>query len=334
MQYDSSSKISILLPVFNAAPFLQECLDSILNQVESNWELIAIDDFSTDPSLQILKENSRKDNRIRIFQNTEKGIIPALRLAFENSSGQLITRMDADDKMTPSKLTVLKENLLKNGKGHLATGCVAYFSATTLGQGYLKYANWLNGLTRLNANFSEIYKECVIPSPCWMVFREDLLECGAFQSNTYPEDYDLCFRFYKKGLNVVGSEEVLHLWRDHSNRSSRTMEVYADNQYFELKIPYFLSLDYNDSHPLVLWGAGKKGKKIAQLLIKHQVDFHWVCDTPNKWGVNIYGKFLEKTDRIQSLQEAQILVAVAAVDGQKEIKQKLKKVEATVYFLV
>lgn len=331
-------KISILLPVFNAVPYLSACLNSIVQQTELDWELLVVNDFSTDDSANILETFAKKDNRIRVFQNTEKGIISALHLAFKNSSGQLITRMDADDVMPLEKLAVLKSNLLKNGKGYLATGCVQYFkteidnlevdSTMTIEQiieksppsdGYLKYANWLNDLTIHNDNFSEIYKECVIPSPCWMVFREDLIRCGAFDNPTYPEDYDLCFRFYKNGLKVIGSEEVLHYWRDHSTRSSRTMDVYANNNYFNLKLPYFLELEYDKSRPLVLWGAGKKGKKLARMLENKGISYHWLCNNPRKWGIQLYGATLENFEKLAGLEHPQVIVAVGSPDGKREI---------------
>ena len=137
--------ISILLPVYNAIPYLQICLDSIQNQTEENWELIAIDDFSTDHSLQILMDFKEKNpTRVKVFQNQKKGIIPALQLAFQKSQGEYITRMDADDLMEKTKLETLKGILQKNGKRHLATGLVKYFSETTLGEGYQKYEQWLN----------------------------------------------------------------------------------------------------------------------------------------------------------------------------------------------
>ena len=96
--------ISILMPVKNAALFLRECLDSIVNQEESNFELIAVDDHSTDSSLKILEEYQKKDPRIQVYKNKEHGIIAALRLAYKKSSGILITRMDSDDIMSLHKL--------------------------------------------------------------------------------------------------------------------------------------------------------------------------------------------------------------------------------------
>lgn len=317
--------ISILLPIYNAAPFLKECLNSILQQTETDWELLAVNDFSTDNSLEIIKEYAVKDSRIQAFQNTEKGIISALRTAYKNSSGFYITRMDADDCMRSDKLKTLKNLLVKSGKYHVSTGLVQYFSENDLGEGYQRYEAWLNNLTQNQSNFSEIYKECVIPSPCWMVSREDLEECDAFRVNDYPEDYDLCFRFYKKGLKVVSTDGILHEWRDHTTRTSRNDETYANNQYFDLKIPYFLQLDYQKERPLVLWGAGKKGKRIARMLEKNGVDFHWVCNTESKWGHIISSAKMKSTEAVKELNNPQIIIAVAAPDGQVDILNFMKK---------
>ena len=153
------------MPVKNAEPFLNDCIESILSQTDENWELLAVDDGSSDNSYQTLKSYADKDSRIQALRNSGSGIISALRLAYENSSGNLITRMDADDKMDSQKLEILKRNLNSSGKGHIAIGLVKYFSETTLGDGYLKYESWLNDLTSVGANYSDIYKECVIPSP-------------------------------------------------------------------------------------------------------------------------------------------------------------------------
>ena len=103
-------KISILMPVKNAESFLTECLDSIISQSYENWELIAVDDGSSDDSLQILKNYEQSDQRITAYRNDGVGIIDALRLAYNYSQGGMITRMDADDIMTSDKLEVLHKN--------------------------------------------------------------------------------------------------------------------------------------------------------------------------------------------------------------------------------
>lgn len=90
--------ISVLLPVHNAGIFLDACLSSIISQTYTNWELIAVDDASTDFSLEILKKYSALDNRIKVLTNRQNlGISASLNRALNRAKGQFIARMDADD---------------------------------------------------------------------------------------------------------------------------------------------------------------------------------------------------------------------------------------------
>lgn len=316
----SSPLVSILMPVRNAGAYLETCLESILAQTFEDWELLPVDDASEDDSLAILERFAQRDARIRVNRHEQhRGIPDALRLAFGQSRGALLTRMDADDRMAPQKLARMSDLLKSVGPGHVASSLVAYFSNAELGDGYRRYQDWLNDLMRTSRHFEDIYRECVLPSPNWMAFREDLLACGAFVENTYPEDYDLCFRFYKAGYRIVAVEETLHFWRDHADRASRNAPQYANQRYFDLKLPYFLELDYDACRPLVLWGAGKKGKQIAQKLAEQKVPFHWVCDNPAKWGIQLHGVELKSYAHLAELQHPQLIIAVAAPEGRAEI---------------
>lgn len=299
-------------------------MQSVITQTYTNWELVVVDDHSTDNSYDLISGLAKKEKRIKLFKNKETGIIPALRLAYVNSQGTLITRMDSDDVMVPQKLTVMAQSLSLHGKGKIALGLVKYFSQKPLGRGYLEYELWLNKLTASGTNFKEIYKECVIPSPCWMVHRSDLDQCGAFDSDAYPEDYDLTFRFYVHGLQPIPSNEVLHYWRDYATRTSRTHVHYADNTFIQLKVHYFLQLDYNANRPLVVWGAGKKGKLLAKVLMNSQIPFHWVCNNPYKIGKEIYGKILLSVEQSAQIENAQTLVMVSNKVAKKEIADFFK----------
>ncbi len=321
----SNALISILMPVKNTVTFLSDCLNSIIQQTEKHWELIAINDHSTDDSLQILENFAKEDPRIKVFINDGHGIIAALRLAYKNSQGQLITRMDSDDIMLPKKLAILKKQLVQHGEGHLAIGQVQYFSVTELGDGYKKYQDWLNDLTEKGTNFQDIYKECVIPSPCWMIDRTDLERCEAFRRNRYPEDYDLCFRFYENGVKVIPNNQVLHQWRDYPTRTSRTDKNYADNRFLAIKVHYFLKLELDKNRPLVIWGAGKKGKLIARQLVERRIDFHWVCNNERKIGKDIYGQLLLPFNAIKKMEQPQLIISVAGDLPQQEILTFLQK---------
>jgi glycosyltransferase involved in cell wall biosynthesis len=320
-------QVSILIPFKNTADFLPECLHSILEQTYQNWEVIAINDHSIDDSDEIAKGFSQKDQRIRVYTNSGEGIIEALRFAYAKSSGKLITRMDSDDIMTPNKLEVLVKALENLGRGHLAVGQVKYFSKRGISDGYARYEKWLNSLTSHGTNYSEIYKECVIPSPCWMIFREDFDLCGAFEPDRYPEDYDLAFRFRGQGLKCISCDQVIHHWRDYDTRTSRTSEHYAQNYFLDIKLHYFLKQDYNKKRPLAVWGAGTKGKTVAQSLLNAQIDFTWLCDNPNKIGKSIYGIEMRAFDFLESMENPQSIVSVANETQQKIIRRYFKSID-------
>lgn len=311
--------ISILLPVFNAAPYLKDCLESIQKQSFKDWELLVVNDYSTDDSSGILEKFAASDSRIHFFNNNEKGIIPALRMAFLHSRGDFITRMDADDLMPVDKLAHLHKALVKKGSGHVITGMVAYFAETGLGNGYKKYQNWLNKLVQDNSHFEELYRECVLPSPAWLIHRTDLIAAGAFDTNRYPEDYDLCFRFYEQGYKIIGIPETVHLWRDHPDRTSRNNPIYADQNYLELKIYWFTKLHYDPQRSFAIWGAGKKGKLMAQYFLKQGLPFHWITNNPKKQGINIYDKILTSYDILNTEKELMVIIAVATPSARKEI---------------
>lgn len=316
--------ISILMPFKNTASYLTDCINSILLQTYKNWELIAVDDHSTDNSFQIIQEYAKNDQRIQVHQNNGEGIIAALRLAFSESKGVFISRMDSDDIMHPEKLEILQKNLSIKGKGHLAVGLVQYFSELGVSDGYQKYEQWLNKLTLKGNNYSELYKECVIPSPCWMIYREDLIRCNAFKPDRYPEDYDLTFRFYKKGLQCIPCDQLLHYWRDYPERTSRTHIHYAQNYFLDIKLYYFLELHYHKNRPLVIWGAGYKGKTIARKLVNHKIRFHWICDNPKKIGKKIYGQQMHDFSYLLSLKNPQSIITVANAKAQGEIRSFMR----------
>ena len=315
--------ISILMPVYNAELYLQECIDSIINQSFTNWELIAVDDFSTDGSLKLLKQYESSNSRIKIFKNKEKGIIPALSLAFEKANGHLISRMDADDIMATDKLELLFKGIEKHPNA-ITTSKVQYFSEKGIGDGYANYESWLNSLTDEQNHYDSIYRECVLPSPNWLMSKENLMKLGGFKSLNYPEDYDLCFKAYKQGVQIIGLEEVLHFWRDYPERTSRNDPNYADNRFLEMKVKYFLECDYNSESTLVIWGAGKKGKQIAKLLIAQKVPFEWVTNNSQKLNVPIYDVSLKSQTALKFMGTCQVIIAIAQKEAAGEIEKELE----------
>ena len=312
--------VSIIMAAKDTAPYLRECIDSIVAQTYSNWELIAVNDHSSDATPDILEAYAKRDQRIKVVHRKRTLLIHALKEGYAEATGELINRMDSDDRMPQDKIEVLVREWLKVGKGHIIAGGTEHFvDEGEVGGGFLRYEQWLNRIAREQLHWQEIYRECVIPSHCWIIHRDDFDAADGFNPEVYPEDYDLCFRFYRQQLRVIGIDKVLHHWRDRSERISRTWDEYQDNRYYTMKLRYFFELDRDHGRPLVLWGAGRNGKDLAKLMLAQDQAFHWVCDNPKKIGLDVYDIRMHGVNSILDLESPQIVVAVASPEGQDEI---------------
>lgn len=107
-------KVSVIIPVYNVEKYLHECLDSVINQTLKDIEIIAIDDGSTDSSLKILKDYAKKDKRLKVLTQENKGAGTARNLGIKTSKGEFIAFMDGDDYYPESDiLAMLYENATK-----------------------------------------------------------------------------------------------------------------------------------------------------------------------------------------------------------------------------
>ena len=102
-------EFSIIIPVYNAASFLETCLNSIMRQSFTNWELLIIDDGSTDCSWEIISAFQKKDNRIKAFQQENKGPGSARNIGIDNAVGEYIIFIDSDDYIDSDYLNLLEE---------------------------------------------------------------------------------------------------------------------------------------------------------------------------------------------------------------------------------
>ena len=93
------AEISVILPVYNTSKYLHACLSSLLNQTFHDFEIVAINDGSTDDSLSILQDFANKDSRIRIIDQKNQGIGAARNLGIQLANGTYIAFIDSDDTL-------------------------------------------------------------------------------------------------------------------------------------------------------------------------------------------------------------------------------------------
>ena len=99
-----SKLISIITPVYNVEKFIVETIESVLNQSHSNWELILVDDGSTDSSTEICKQYASKDERVKYFHKQNGGQASARNLGIKKAKGEYVTFLDSDDLYCFDKL--------------------------------------------------------------------------------------------------------------------------------------------------------------------------------------------------------------------------------------
>lgn len=119
--------VSIILPVRNAEKHLQKCLKSLRSSKYRNFEVVAIDDFSTDNSYKILRSFKKNFKKLRVYKNVKRyGTVVTLNRLLSKTKGEYIAFMDTDDQIHPMRIKKQVEFLLKN-PNTVAVGTQAYF---------------------------------------------------------------------------------------------------------------------------------------------------------------------------------------------------------------
>lgn len=110
-----SPLVSIIMPAYNAEKFIEESIESVINQSYKNWELLIVNDCSRDLTAKIIEIYSLKDRRIKIFtQKENKGVVEARNRALKESKGKYIAFLDSDDLWEKNKLEIQIKYMQKN----------------------------------------------------------------------------------------------------------------------------------------------------------------------------------------------------------------------------
>lgn len=303
------------MPLKNAETWIDDCMESIQAQSFQDWECLIINDHSSDQSLQHISVHSFFDSRFRIIENEGSGLIHAYQTGLKYSKGDLITRMDADDLMPQNRIELMVTAMIGAKPGTLITGKVSFFPESEMGIGTRFYENWLNSRMELNDHWQWIWRECVIPSPCWMVRSDELTAMGGFNDLEYPEDYDLTFKFFRAGFNVQAVTNVLHYWRQHQHRYSRTSENYSAEKFMEVKWKWFKELILPETDNLYILGTGAKAKLLANILMRQKHNFSWITHEQNVAGNIFMGKQIQWLQKIRFPDRSVVISTLSSIDN-------------------
>ncbi len=261
--------LSVILPFFNAEKTLKIAVQSILEQSFSDFELILVNNNSTDCSIAIVLELQKSDNRIKLIHETKQGVAFAMNCGLKHSKGKFLARMDADDISLPTRFEK-QINYLKNNPVTDLVGCyVEYQSKLENTKGFMRFVNWSNSFYTSEEISLNRFIEIPIINPT-ILFRRKLFEqLGACREGTFPEDYEMMLRYLDAGANFYKLPEKLLEWHDLHNRLTRTDSRYSSKAFYKIKAHYFFkwSIKNNPFHPTIwVWGAGQKTRQRARFL--------------------------------------------------------------------
>jgi glycosyltransferase involved in cell wall biosynthesis len=223
------------MPVYNGERYLREAIDSILSQSYANFELIIVDDGSTDGSLSILREYEKKDARVKAISRPNTGIVGALNDAIAASGGEYLARMDADDVALPNRFDVQVRYLDEHPEVVMLGSRVIMIDAD----------GWdIGDMVSVGHGHQEIDDALLgggwpIVHPTVVMRREAVEKVGRYHEGTFPnEDHDLFLRLAEIG-QLDNLREPLLKYRRHmqsvvfaKTRGSRTVLWKVVNEAF------------------------------------------------------------------------------------------------------
>lgn len=202
--------VSIITPCYNAQKYIVETIESVLVQTYDNWELIIVDDYSTDGSIEIVKSYIAKDSKIKLICNNENiGVSKSRNIAIRKAKGKYIAFLDSDDTWLPQKL---KKQILVMEEENILLSYSDYETIDENGlvTGYFAVPN--------RVCYEDMLKTSIIGT-LTMIYNVEVLG-KYYLEEVGHEDYVLKLAILKKIPYAIGIQEPLAAYRQHSQSLS------------------------------------------------------------------------------------------------------------------
>ena len=204
----STPRVSILMPVYNGASYLSDAIGSVVSQTYSNWELVIVDDGSTDDGPRIAERFAAADKRIvRASNRHTPGPAGARNTAVDLASGRFISFLDSDDTWEPTKLEVQVQYCISRGVEFVYSGYHITDSSGLIRTTFVP---------PLNLTFEQLLNGCAVGTLTVMYDTSVLGRLRMNESLKTKEDYELWLRIARSRGRLRGIPDVLARYRAHS----------------------------------------------------------------------------------------------------------------------
>lgn len=230
------AKVSVVIPVYNIAPHLRQCLDSVLGQTLKEIEVICVDDGSTDDSPAILRDYAAKDGRLRVITQTNAGPGVARNAGMEQASGEYLIFLDSDDWFEPNFL----ENMLYTAERYKAdvTICktVEFDTATEeeLPSDWMLKTRYVPGESFVPAQAAEHLFQFTYGWPWDKLYRMDFVRLHGLHYPALRNSEDLVFVFPSLAL----AQKIAILDHVHVHHRVRRMTSVSNSRHLDPEMPY------------------------------------------------------------------------------------------------
>lgn len=215
--------VSVIMPAYNAERFIGAAVRSVMNQTFTDWELLVIDDGSSDSTCDIVRALAAEDDRIKLLVNDKNmGVAKTRNRGFDICRGQYVALLDSDDVWYPEKLKKQLEKLDEQGADF------AYCSYAIVDADGKKAKS--DYVTSEQVDFEKLLRENVIGCSTVVLSRK-IVERHRFETDFYHEDYVLWLDLLRCGYKAVGCSETLVDWRLIENSRSFDKRKSAKNRW-------------------------------------------------------------------------------------------------------
>ncbi len=260
--------ISVLIPCYNVEATVDEALSSLQAQSMPDFEVVLVDDGSSDGTLHRLQHWASKDQRYRVIAAPHRGIIPTLNTGLAACRSNFVARLDADDRATPDRLQLQVEMLTSHPETTVVTSLVRGFPESQLGVEFREYIDWLNSLLTDEDIKKGIFLQSPLAHPSVAYRRAWVDQVGGYQDHGWAEDYDLWLRLYLSGASFYKVPQVLLEWRDHPQRLTHTDGRYSKASDLHLKAYYLMKGPLSGEKNALIWGSDRTAHQLATQLLK------------------------------------------------------------------
>lgn len=314
--------VSILLPVRNEERHLPAALESLFRQTFRSWELVAVDDGSSDATPVILKEAARRDPRVRVLRPDQRGLVPALNAGLQACRAPLTARMDGDDISHPRRLELQAAFLADNRAVGLVACDFRHFPRSGMRAGMAAYETWQNGLSSHEAILRDLFVESPFVHPGVMFRTAVVHRVGGYRDMGWAEDYDLWLRLATAGTRFARLPRPLLFWRDRPERATRTMAEYAAEAFRACKAHHLREGFLKGIDEVMLAGAGLEGRAWRRTLLEVGVRVGcWVDVDPRKIGRTLHGAPVVSASAVQAGNGTRLLVTVGTRGARHQLRR-------------